>query len=76
MTKCGFSGGRENTPFAELVPSNYYAAKPGEVCVRISGDCSVATLRGIVAWAEENTELVRDDNMWPEPGWRKVKEEK
>lgn len=75
MEKCGFSGGRENTPFAQLVPSNYYAAKPGEVCVRISGDCSVSTLEHILEWAKRNTELVSDENCWPESGWRKVKDE-
>lgn len=69
--KMGFSGGRENTPFAELVDSNYYAANHGEVCVKVSGICSVETLGAIVAWAKRETELVSDKRG----DWRRVKVE-
>ena len=53
--RCGFSGGREGTPFAEIVPCSYYRAEPGEVSIEIEGRCSVATLDYILHWAKRNT---------------------
>jgi len=53
--KCGFSGGRENTPFAEIVPCNYYRAEPGEVSLEITGRCSCGTLEMIVNWFKRQT---------------------
>jgi hypothetical protein len=53
--RCGFSGGRENTPFAEIVPCNYYRAEPGEVSLEITGRCSCGTLEMIVNWFKRQT---------------------
>lgn len=50
-TSLGFAGGRENTPRAEIVRSNYYNANKNEANIRIAGQCSVETLRAILAWA-------------------------
>lgn len=55
MRKCGFSGGRENTPFAEVVPCSYYRSEQGEVSVEITGKCSLATLERIVDWFKRQT---------------------
>lgn len=51
-----FSGGRENTPAARIVDSNYYDAREDEVCCEITGMVSLATLTRIVEWFGENTE--------------------
>jgi hypothetical protein len=50
-----FSGGRENTPAARIVDSNYYNAREGEVCCEITGVVSLATLTRIVEWFSEET---------------------
>jgi hypothetical protein len=55
IRKCGFTGGREDTPFAEIVPCSYYRAEPGEVSIEITGRCSVATLSNILHWFKRNT---------------------
>jgi hypothetical protein len=66
----GFAGGRENTPIASIVRSNYYNANRGEANIEITGQCSVETLRAILAWAESQLELVPDeDRCYPAPGW-------
>lgn len=70
----GFAGGREDTPRAEIVRSNYYNANKNEANIRITGQCSVETLRAILAWAESQLELVPDeDRCYPAPGWWRVK---
>jgi hypothetical protein len=51
-----FSGGRENTPTARIVDSNYYDSREGEVCCEITGVVSLATLTRIVKWFSEETE--------------------
>jgi len=53
--KCGFTGGRENTPFAEIVPCNYYRAEPGEVSLEITGRLSCATLEWVLHWFKKQT---------------------
>ena len=45
-----FTGGREASVQAKVVPSNYHASLPGEVLLQIEGPVSPQTLEGILAW--------------------------
>ncbi len=57
MGKIAITGGKEETPKIEFVPSNYHGKKPWEKLVIIEGACSSDTLREIARMLdEENSE--------------------
>ncbi len=55
---CIFTNGRDNSPRASIVPSNYYDAKPNEYHVLIEGQCSIESLKAILSWAEKEIEAL------------------
>jgi len=57
-----FTGGREETVRAQLVPSNYHDMNVGEMLLRIDGAVSLGTLAEIVRWAKEECEVVSGDD--------------
>lgn len=59
-----FTGGREASVLAKIVPSNYYASIPGEVLLQIDGPVSPQTLTGILAWYRD---CIKGDDSISEP---------
>ena len=59
-----FTGGREASVRAKVVPSNYYAARKGEVLLQIDGPVSPQTLASILVWYRD---CIKGDGSISEP---------